>query len=144
MIWLDGEVDTVNVVLVVTSRLTVAESVTPPPVPDIVSVYTFTGVEVVVETTRIAYPNPSAGGVTVLGVKTEVIELGRLGWLSTCSLTEALKPPLEERRTVKAVGIPGAIVWLLGWTVRSKLAAAVACGTRGRDTMINNAKNKNA
>ena len=78
MVWENGDVATVNVDLVVTSRVTVAESVTPPPVPDMVSVYTFTGVELVVEMIRIAYPNPSAGGVTVLGVKTAVIELGRL------------------------------------------------------------------
>jgi len=34
--------------------------------------------------------------------------------LSTCSFTGALKPPVEEMRTVKAVGMPGAIVCLLG------------------------------
>ena len=78
MTWENGEADTVNVDLVVTSRVTVAESVRPPPVPDIVRLYSFVGVEVVVETTRIANPNPSAGGVTVLGVKTAEIELGRL------------------------------------------------------------------
>jgi hypothetical protein len=78
IVWEKGDVATVNVDLVVTSRVTVAESLAPPPTPDIVSVYTFTGVEVVVETTRIANPNPSAGGVTVLGVKTGEIELGRL------------------------------------------------------------------
>ena len=78
MIWENGDADTVNVDLVVTSRVTVAESVTPPPVPDIVSVYSFVGVEVVVEMTRIAYPDPPAGGVTVLGVNTAEIELGRL------------------------------------------------------------------
>lgn len=78
MTWENGEADTVNVDLVVTSRVTVAESVRPPPVPDIVRLYSLVGVEVVVEMTRIAYPNPSAGGVTVLGVKTAEIELGRL------------------------------------------------------------------
>jgi hypothetical protein len=78
MTWENGEADTANVDLVVTSRVTVAESVRPPPVPDIVSLYSFTGVEGVVEMTRIAYPDPSAGGVTVLGVKTAEIELGRL------------------------------------------------------------------
>ncbi len=78
MIWENGDADTANVFLVVTSRVTVAESVKPPPVPDIVSMYSFVGVEVVVEMTRIAYPDPSAGGVTVLGVKTAEIELGRL------------------------------------------------------------------
>jgi hypothetical protein len=78
MTWSGGEDDTVNVDLVVTSRVTVAESVRPPPVPDIVKLYSFVGVEVVVEMTRIAYPNPSAGGATVLGVKTAEIELGRL------------------------------------------------------------------
>lgn len=78
MTWSGGEDDTVNVDLVVTSRVTDAESVRPPPVPDIVSVYTFVGVDVVVEMTRITYPDSSAGGVTVLGVKTAEIELGRL------------------------------------------------------------------
>ena len=78
MVWENGDVATVNVDLVVTSRVTVAESAAPPPVPDIVSVYTLTGVEVVVVITRIANASPSAGGVTVLGVKTAVIELGRL------------------------------------------------------------------
>jgi len=114
MTWENGDADTENVDLVVTSRETVAESVTPPPVPDIVRLYTFVGVEVVVEMTRIAYPNPSAGGVTVLGVKDAEIEVGRLAWLSSCSFTGALKPPVEETRTVKAVGMPGAIVCLLG------------------------------
>jgi len=76
--WENGEADTANVDFVVTSRVTVEESVTPPPVPDIVSLYSFVSVELVVETTRIAYPDPSAGGVTVLGVKTGEIELGRL------------------------------------------------------------------
>jgi hypothetical protein len=78
MTWENGDADTANVDFVVISRVTVPESVRPPPVPDIVSVYSFVGVEVVVETTRIAYPNPSAGGVTVLGVKTAEIEPGRL------------------------------------------------------------------
>ena len=64
--------------MVVTSRVTVAESVRPPPVPDIVKLYIFVGVEVAVWMTRIAYPNPSGGGVTVLGVKTVEIEVGRL------------------------------------------------------------------
>jgi len=68
MTWENGEADTVNVDLVVTSRVTVAESVTPPPVPDIARLYSFVGVEVAVWITRIAYPNPFAGGVTVLGV----------------------------------------------------------------------------
>ncbi|WP_455284451.1 hypothetical protein [[Eubacterium] cellulosolvens] len=114
MTWENGDADTVNVDLVVTSRVTVAESVRPAPVPDIVSVYSFVDVELVVEMTRIAYPDPSAGGVTVLGVKTAEIELGRLAWLSTCSFTGASKPPVEDTRTVKAVGMPGAIVCLLG------------------------------
>jgi len=48
-----------------------------------------------------------------------------------------LNPPVEETRTVKAVGIPGAIVCLLGWTVTSKPHAAVACGTTGKDVTIN-------
>lgn len=78
MTWENGDADTANVDFVVTSRVTVEESVRPPPVPDIVSVYSFVGVELVVEMTRIAYPNPSAGGVTVLGVKTAEIEFGRL------------------------------------------------------------------
>jgi len=78
MTWENGDADTVNVDLVVTSRETVAESVMPPPVPDIVKLYSFVGVEVVVEITRIAYPSPSAGGVTVVGVKTGEIEFGRL------------------------------------------------------------------
>jgi hypothetical protein len=78
MTWENGEADTANVDFVVTSRETVAESVRPPPEPDIVRLYTFVGVEVVVEITRIAYPNPSAGGVTVPGVKTAEIDVGRL------------------------------------------------------------------
>jgi hypothetical protein len=73
-----GEVETANVVFVVTSRATLAESAKPPPEPDIVSWYVFVGVEAVVETTIMAYPSPSAGGITVLGVKTTEIELGRL------------------------------------------------------------------
>jgi len=78
MTWENGEAETANVVFVVTSRVTVAESAKPPPVPDIDIVYSFVGVEVVVETTRIAYPSPSVGGVTVLGEKVGEIELGRL------------------------------------------------------------------
>jgi len=100
----------------VTSRTTVADAVKPPPVPDIISWYVFTGVEPVVWTTKIANSDPPAGGVTMFDGKKEdtEIEVGTLAALLRLSVTGDVKPPLEVTVTLYAADMPGEIVCVLG------------------------------
>jgi hypothetical protein len=113
-----------------TVTLTVADFVTPPPDPVIVSVKVLTAVATVVETASVVDPAP--GAANVAGENAAVMPAGMP---EICSATAALKVPTRLTDACPDALLPALMVMVDG-TVSVKPGAGFTTSVRGTDFFI--------